>query len=222
MTPVTISSGLVPNPPPSTLFIPPSRTDWDILFQPMFDELLTPPPSVDYVATEVIALIHEVVAPVPQFLLRELIFEETFALVARFRGYKDFLALPLIIKWSVNQMDVTTSISECIYEKSLCKPDRNFVAPDNLNHMYKQKIALYGLKQAPHTWYDMFFFVPDIPLTSPKLSGPTLYHPHCADADHAVAKIHIVAHLGSNHFLEIDIVGLSSKRQKSTAISSTN
>ncbi|GJR99108.1 retrovirus-related pol polyprotein from transposon TNT 1-94 [Tanacetum coccineum] len=31
----------------------------------MFDELLTPPPSVDYPATEVVALIHEVVAPVP-------------------------------------------------------------------------------------------------------------------------------------------------------------
>ncbi|GJS62584.1 retrovirus-related pol polyprotein from transposon TNT 1-94 [Tanacetum coccineum] len=27
MTPVTISSGLMPNPPPSTLFVPPSRTD---------------------------------------------------------------------------------------------------------------------------------------------------------------------------------------------------
>ncbi|GJW08517.1 retrovirus-related pol polyprotein from transposon TNT 1-94 [Tanacetum coccineum] len=37
----------------------------DILFQPMFDELLTPPPSVDYPATEVVAPIHEVVAPVP-------------------------------------------------------------------------------------------------------------------------------------------------------------
>ncbi|GJW45531.1 hypothetical protein Tco_0077177 [Tanacetum coccineum] len=48
MTPATISSGLMPNHPPSTPFVPPSRTDWDILFQPMFDELLTPPPSVDY------------------------------------------------------------------------------------------------------------------------------------------------------------------------------
>ncbi|GKG22174.1 hypothetical protein Tco_0387477, partial [Tanacetum coccineum] len=47
MTPVTISLGLVPNPPPSTPFVPPSKTNWDILFQPMFDELLTPPPSVD-------------------------------------------------------------------------------------------------------------------------------------------------------------------------------
>ncbi|GJY12498.1 retrovirus-related pol polyprotein from transposon TNT 1-94 [Tanacetum coccineum] len=65
MTPATISSGLVPNPPPLTTFVPPLRTDWDILFQPLFDELLTPPPSVDYPAPEVVAPIHEVVAPVP-------------------------------------------------------------------------------------------------------------------------------------------------------------
>ncbi|GJU64574.1 retrovirus-related pol polyprotein from transposon TNT 1-94 [Tanacetum coccineum] len=65
MTPATISSGLVPNPPPLTPFIPLSRTDWDILFQPMFDELLTHPPSVDYPASEFVAPIHEVVSPVP-------------------------------------------------------------------------------------------------------------------------------------------------------------
>ncbi|GJV18691.1 retrovirus-related pol polyprotein from transposon TNT 1-94 [Tanacetum coccineum] len=65
MTPATISSGLVLNPPPSILFVPPLRNDWDLLFQPLFDELLTPPPSVDYPASEVVAPIHEVVAPVP-------------------------------------------------------------------------------------------------------------------------------------------------------------
>ncbi|GJY35918.1 integrase, catalytic region, zinc finger, CCHC-type containing protein [Tanacetum coccineum] len=65
MTPATISSGLMPNPPPSTPFVPPSRTDWDILFQPLFDELLNPPSSVDRPAPEVIAPIAEVVAPEP-------------------------------------------------------------------------------------------------------------------------------------------------------------
>ncbi|GJS95385.1 retrovirus-related pol polyprotein from transposon TNT 1-94 [Tanacetum coccineum] len=65
MTLVTISSGLVPNPHPSTPFVPPSRSDWDLLFQLLFDELLTPPQSVDHPAPEVIALIDEVVAPVP-------------------------------------------------------------------------------------------------------------------------------------------------------------
>ncbi|GJZ85381.1 retrovirus-related pol polyprotein from transposon TNT 1-94 [Tanacetum coccineum] len=65
MTPATISSGLVPNPPPSTPLVPPSRTDWDLLFQPLFDELLTPPPSVDCPAPEVISPIAEVLAPEP-------------------------------------------------------------------------------------------------------------------------------------------------------------
>ncbi|GJX14767.1 retrovirus-related pol polyprotein from transposon TNT 1-94 [Tanacetum coccineum] len=59
MTPVTISSGLVPNPPSSTPFVPPSRSDWDLLFQPMFDESLNPPPYVDLPSTRVIAHIPE-------------------------------------------------------------------------------------------------------------------------------------------------------------------
>ncbi|GJU26171.1 retrovirus-related pol polyprotein from transposon TNT 1-94, partial [Tanacetum coccineum] len=65
MTPAIINSGLVPNPPPSTPFIPPLRTNWDILFQLMFNELLTPPPSVDLPAPKVITPIDEVVAPFP-------------------------------------------------------------------------------------------------------------------------------------------------------------
>nr|GEZ44934.1 retrovirus-related Pol polyprotein from transposon TNT 1-94 [Tanacetum cinerariifolium] len=65
MTPAIINSGLVRNPPSSTPFVPPSRTDWDILFQPLFNELLTPPPSVNHPAPKVIALIPEVVASEP-------------------------------------------------------------------------------------------------------------------------------------------------------------
>ncbi|GKA74409.1 retrovirus-related pol polyprotein from transposon TNT 1-94 [Tanacetum coccineum] len=55
--------GLVPSRPPLTPFVPPSRTDWDILFQPLFDELLNPPSSVDHPAPKFIALIADVVAP---------------------------------------------------------------------------------------------------------------------------------------------------------------
>nr|GFB73592.1 retrovirus-related Pol polyprotein from transposon TNT 1-94 [Tanacetum cinerariifolium] len=57
MTPVTISSGLV------TPYVPPSRNDWDLLFQPLFDELLTPSPSVDPPSPEVIASIADVIPP---------------------------------------------------------------------------------------------------------------------------------------------------------------
>ncbi|GKB44802.1 hypothetical protein Tco_0889744 [Tanacetum coccineum] len=51
----------LPNPPPSTLFVPPLRTDCDLLFQPLFDELLNPPSSVDCPALEVIVPIAKVV-----------------------------------------------------------------------------------------------------------------------------------------------------------------
>ncbi|GJW39215.1 retrovirus-related pol polyprotein from transposon TNT 1-94 [Tanacetum coccineum] len=65
MTPATISSGLVPKPPSSTPFVPPSRLEWDHLFQLMFDELLNPPTCVDILAPEVVAPIHDAVAPLP-------------------------------------------------------------------------------------------------------------------------------------------------------------
>nr|GEU53435.1 copia protein [Tanacetum cinerariifolium] len=46
MNPGIISSGLVQNPPSSTPYVPPTKNDWDILFQPMFDEYFNPSPSV--------------------------------------------------------------------------------------------------------------------------------------------------------------------------------
>nr|GFA59331.1 integrase, catalytic region, zinc finger, CCHC-type, peptidase aspartic, catalytic [Tanacetum cinerariifolium] len=60
MTPGTISSGLVHITSPSTSYVPPSRNDWDLLFQPMFDELLNPPSVVNQVP-EAIAPIVEVI-----------------------------------------------------------------------------------------------------------------------------------------------------------------
>nr|GEW52956.1 retrovirus-related Pol polyprotein from transposon TNT 1-94 [Tanacetum cinerariifolium] len=64
MTPATISSRLVQKSSSSTPYVPPSRNDWDLLFQPMFDELLNPPPSVDHQAGEVIAPIADAIPPV--------------------------------------------------------------------------------------------------------------------------------------------------------------
>nr|GFA66944.1 Gag-Pol polyprotein [Tanacetum cinerariifolium] len=58
------NSGLVPTTSTSTSYVPPSRNDWDLLFQPMFDELLNPPPSVVNQNPEAIALIAEVIPPV--------------------------------------------------------------------------------------------------------------------------------------------------------------
>nr|GEY25634.1 copia protein [Tanacetum cinerariifolium] len=55
MTPGTISSGLMQKP---------SRNDWDLLFQPLFDKLLNPSPSIDNQDAEVIAPIAEVIPQV--------------------------------------------------------------------------------------------------------------------------------------------------------------
>ncbi|GJR74488.1 retrovirus-related pol polyprotein from transposon TNT 1-94 [Tanacetum coccineum] len=46
MTQATLSPGLVLNPPPPASFVPPSRHEWDLVFQPMFDEFFSPPASV--------------------------------------------------------------------------------------------------------------------------------------------------------------------------------
>nr|GEW56767.1 hypothetical protein [Tanacetum cinerariifolium] len=64
MTPVTISLGLMQKPSSLTPYVSPLRNDWDLLFQPMFNELLNPPLSVDPQAPEVIAPITEVIPPV--------------------------------------------------------------------------------------------------------------------------------------------------------------
>ncbi|GJR31983.1 retrovirus-related pol polyprotein from transposon TNT 1-94 [Tanacetum coccineum] len=53
-----IGSGLVPNPPSLTPYVPPTKKDCDILFQSMFDEYFNPPPNVD-------SLVPTIVAPEP-------------------------------------------------------------------------------------------------------------------------------------------------------------
>ncbi|GKC42739.1 retrovirus-related pol polyprotein from transposon TNT 1-94 [Tanacetum coccineum] len=58
MTPATHSSGLVPNPPSLTPSVLPTKKDWEILFQLMFDEYFSPP-------TSVASLVPAAVAPVP-------------------------------------------------------------------------------------------------------------------------------------------------------------
>ncbi|GKB57866.1 hypothetical protein Tco_0914052 [Tanacetum coccineum] len=46
LTPGTISSGLVPQPPSPTPNVPPTKNDWDTLFCPMFDEYFNHSSSV--------------------------------------------------------------------------------------------------------------------------------------------------------------------------------
>nr|GFA90113.1 retrovirus-related Pol polyprotein from transposon TNT 1-94 [Tanacetum cinerariifolium] len=73
MTPATISLGLMQKISSSTPFVPPSRNDWDLLFQPMFNELLNPPQSVDHQAPDVIAPIDDGMIRYLVYLLQKLL-----------------------------------------------------------------------------------------------------------------------------------------------------
>nr|GEV38061.1 hypothetical protein [Tanacetum cinerariifolium] len=83
-------------------------------------------------------------------------FEESFALVARLKAIRIFLAYATHKNMVVYQMDVKIAflngkLREEVYVSQL----DGFVDQDNPNHVYKLKKALYGLKQAPRVWYDM-------------------------------------------------------------------
>ncbi|GJW61567.1 hypothetical protein Tco_0110902 [Tanacetum coccineum] len=135
--------GLVPKPYfVNTILYHLSRYEWDLLFQPMFDESLNLPPNVDLQAPEVIAPIPEVVAPEhvvstgsPSSLWVKLRvrrysekqgsvgrlwlssrrgnrFEESIRLVARLGLYKFFWRFADNMNMSFYQMDVKTAFSE--------------------------------------------------------------------------------------------------------------
>ncbi|GKF25461.1 hypothetical protein Tco_0081355, partial [Tanacetum coccineum] len=65
MTPATHSSGLVPNLPSLTPSVLPTKKDWEILFQLMFEEYFSPLTSVASPVLAAISLVSTVVAPVP-------------------------------------------------------------------------------------------------------------------------------------------------------------
>ncbi|GJT22381.1 retrovirus-related pol polyprotein from transposon TNT 1-94 [Tanacetum coccineum] len=55
MNPRIISLGLVQNIPSSTPYVTPTKNDWEIFFQPIFDEYLNPPLCVDLQVPAVVA-----------------------------------------------------------------------------------------------------------------------------------------------------------------------
>nr|GEZ94240.1 integrase, catalytic region, zinc finger, CCHC-type, peptidase aspartic, catalytic [Tanacetum cinerariifolium] len=144
MTPATSSSGLVPKPTSLTPFVPPSRNNWDPLFQPLFDELLTPPPSVDSPALAVIAPIAEVIAPEPAESTgspSSTIVDQDAPSPIAHMGNDLFFGMP-IPEVASDKSSSTDSIHTIVQAEE-------FVDPDDPNHVYKLKKALYGLKQAP-------------------------------------------------------------------------
>ncbi|GJV78407.1 retrovirus-related pol polyprotein from transposon TNT 1-94 [Tanacetum coccineum] len=169
MTPATSSSGLVSNPIPQQPCNPPKRDDWDLLFQPMFDEYFNPPTIVDspvpvaaapraiHLADSPVSTSIDQVDPSIRFRQEEGIdFEESFSPVARIEAIHIFIANATPKNMTIYQMDVKMDFlnGELKEEVYVSQPE-GFVDQDNPSHVYKLKKALYGLKQAPRAWHDM-------------------------------------------------------------------
>nr|GEW38051.1 hypothetical protein [Tanacetum cinerariifolium] len=132
LTPATISSGLVPNPPSSTI--------------------------VDQDAPSSRGILKNKAQLVSRGYRQEegINFEGSFAPVARLDAIWIFLAFAAHMNMIVYQMDVKMEFLNVILREEvyISQPD-GFVEKYNLNNVYKLKKALYGLKQAPHAWCDL-------------------------------------------------------------------
>nr|GEZ09445.1 copia protein [Tanacetum cinerariifolium] len=134
--------------------------------------------------------------------------EESFAPVARLEAIRIFISFAAHMNMVVYQMDVkTTFLNDILREEVYVSQPDGFVDLENPNHVYKLKKALYGLKQAPSAWYDL---LSSFPLSQNFTKG-------------TVDRTMFVRLKGKEILLLLGdrLVSWSSKKQKSTAISST-
>ncbi|GKD37156.1 retrovirus-related pol polyprotein from transposon TNT 1-94 [Tanacetum coccineum] len=193
----TIHVTNVPNPIPQQPCNPPNRDDWDRLFEPMFDEYFNPPPSV--------------ISPI---------------LVAVAPRAVDIADSPM--STSIDQDAPSIKPQKEVY---VSQPE-GFVDQDNPSHVYKLKKALYGLKQAPRAWQVYRTHLHTVKGIFRYLKGTInigLWYSKDTDmsltaysnADHARCQDTRRGTSRSAQFLGDKLVSWSSKKQKSTAISST-
>ena len=76
--------------------------------------------------------------------------------MARYTSIRPILALEVVMKWKIHQMDVKTSFLNGVFKEEVyVEQPLVFETHDSQTHVCKLKKALYGLKHAPRTWYDM-------------------------------------------------------------------
>ncbi|GJZ69068.1 retrovirus-related pol polyprotein from transposon TNT 1-94 [Tanacetum coccineum] len=95
--------------------------------------------------------------PCPDKVKEEgIIFEESFAPVARIEAIRIFVANAAHKNMMIYQMNVKTAFlnGELKEEVYVSQPE-GFVDQDNPSHVSELKKSLYGLKQALRAWYDM-------------------------------------------------------------------
>nr|GEY72120.1 retrovirus-related Pol polyprotein from transposon TNT 1-94 [Tanacetum cinerariifolium] len=124
-------------------------------------------------------------------------FKESFAPLERIKAVHIFVANGANKNMTIFQMDVKIDFlnGELKEEVYVSQPE-GFVDQEYPSHVYKLKEALYGLKQAPRAWKRL---IAD--------------HAGCQDTRRSTSR--------STQFLGDKLVSWSSKKQKSTAISST-
>ncbi|GKB42911.1 retrovirus-related pol polyprotein from transposon TNT 1-94, partial [Tanacetum coccineum] len=141
MTPRTLSSGLVLQPPFPTLSVPLTRIDRDALFQPLFDEYFNPPPCVDHPVPKVAASKPAVSTDTPS--------STSVDQDAPSPSLKNLYRICPYMNMIVYQMDVKiTFLNGILREEVYVHQPDGFINQDNPNHVYKLKKALYGLKHA--------------------------------------------------------------------------
>nr|GEY15800.1 putative ribonuclease H-like domain-containing protein [Tanacetum cinerariifolium] len=81
-------------------------------------------------------------------------YDEVFALVARIKAIRLFLAFASYMGFMVYQMDVkSVFLYGEIEEEVYVTQPKGFKDPHNPKHVYRVVIALYGLHQAPRAWF---------------------------------------------------------------------
>ncbi|GKB07136.1 retrovirus-related pol polyprotein from transposon TNT 1-94 [Tanacetum coccineum] len=163
-------------------------------------------------------------------------FEKSFAPVARIKAIRIFIANAASKNMTIYQMDVkTTFLNGELKEEVYVSQLEGFIDPDHPTHVYRLKKALYGLKQAPRAWLRLpkstlkhlngSFDILEEPLIGVfsirYLRGTAMALTAYADADHACCQDTRRSMSGSAQFLGDKLVSWSSKKKKSTAISTT-
>ena len=74
-------------------------------------------------------------------------YEETFAPVAKYISIRLVLALAVVMKWNIQQMDVKSAfLNGVVVEEVYIEQPLGFETHDRESHVCRLKKALYGLK----------------------------------------------------------------------------